>query len=281
MSKRRLPPEHAWYLYGVATRSEAQNRLPPATAGVDGAAPVAAIGDGALAALVSAVPLAEFAADRVRSLAQDDAWLGRVAREHERVVATLQRRLTIVPARLFSVYASEDDIVHSLAESESTIVRTLQQLESCDEFEVRLTFDRDVLRKSLSVSVPEIAQLLQKRTTSSAGRAYLVDRQIASLLKRHVEDTIKDWSDAAFAELRLHAIADGDLTPLRLVEGESARAAVRRTFLIRRAKQDDFLEAVERAGELRPEIKVEYGGPWPPYNFADPAAFEEQENVRG
>jgi hypothetical protein len=280
MTERILPPEHAWYLYGVATRSEAETRLPP-TAGVGGAAPVAAIGDGALAAFVSAVPLAEFAADRVRSLAQDDAWLGRIAGEHERVVATLQRRLTIVPARLFSVYASEEDIVRSLAESESTILRTLQQLESCDEFEVRLTFDRDLLRKSLSVSIPEIAQLLEKRTGSSAGRAYLVDRQIASLLKRHVEDTITSWSDAAFAELRLHAIAGGDLTPLRLVAGESARVVLRRTFLIRRAKQDDFLEAVERAGELRPEIKVEYGGPWPPYNFADPAAFEEQGSMHG
>ncbi len=279
MIDRVLPPGHAWYLYGIAKESDVRSRLPLAILGVDGATLVGAISYGELSALVSAVPLADFEAERVRSLAQDDTWLGQVASEHERVVEGLQQRLGIVPARLFSVYASDDDILAALAESQSSILRILQRLEGCDEFEVRLTFDRTLLRKSLSRSVPQIAQLLEKRASSSAGRAYLVDRQIATLLKRHVEDTIAGVSDQAYAELRSLAVAGGELSPLRLTDGEATLAILRRTFLVRRAQQGAFLEMVERIGQLRPEIKVEYSGPWPPYNFVDPESIEEQGSV--
>jgi hypothetical protein len=279
MTKRILPPDHAWYLYGIAQRSEAESGLPRVTVGVDGASMVAMIECGELVALVSAVPLAEFAAERVRSLAQDDLWLERVAREHARVVDALQRCLTIVPARLFSVYASDDDICASLAASEPSILRTLQRLAGCDEFEIRLTFDRAALRKSLSRSVPEIAGLVEQRTASSPGRAYLVDRQIAALLKRKVEETIEGLGGQVFAEFRSRAVAYGALSPLRLGEGDTALAVVRRAYLVRRAQQDRFLDAVVRIGLLHPETKIAYSGPWPPYNFVDPDVLEEQGSI--
>jgi hypothetical protein len=276
-----LSPEHAWYLYGIAKHGDAESGLAQATVGVDGSALVSIIVHDELAALVSAVPLAEFAAERVRSLAQDDAWLGRIVREHERVVDALQKSFTIVPARLFSVYASDDDIRASLAESQASILRTLAVLAGCDEFEIRLTFDRAALGERLKRTVPEIAKLVETRAAASVGRAYLVERQIASLLKRTIESTIEDVGEQAFAELRSRAVAERDLSPKRVTEGDTTLAVLRRAFLVRRAQRAEFLDAVERVGVLHEEIRVEYGGPWPPYNFVDPDVLEEQGSVHG
>ncbi len=281
MSRRILSAEHAWYLYGIAKLGDAESALPQATVGVDGSALVSIIAHEGLGALVSAVPLAEFAAERVRSLAQDDAWLGRIVREHERVVDALQKSFTIVPARLFSVYASDDDIRDSLAESRSSILRTLAALAGCDEFEIRLTFDRALLGERLKRTAPEIAKLVAARAASTAGRGYLVERQIASLLKRTIESTIEGVGEQAFVELRSHTLAERDLSSRRITEGETTLAVLRRAFLVRRAERGEFLEAVEQTGVLHPEARVEYGGPWPPYNFVDPDVLEEQGSVHG
>lgn len=276
-----MPGGHAWYLYGIAKQSEAESSLPRVTAGVDGAALVSTIVHGELAAIVSAVPLAEFAAERVRALAQDSEWLGRVAREHERVVDALQKSLTIVPARLFSVYANDDDIRASLEESQPSILRTLQAVAGCDEFEVRLTFDRAALRKDLSDSLPEIARLTEARAAATPGRAYLLERQIAALLKRKVEEAIDGAAEQSFDELRSRASADTDLSTIQLADQNAALAALRRVFLVKRARRDEFLEGVERIGALHPEIRVEYSGPWPPYNFVDPDVLEERGSIHG
>ncbi len=281
MTKRILPPEYAWCLYGIAKRSEAADGLPSTTTGVDGAALVAIVEEGELAAFVSAVPLAEFAADRVRSLAQDDAWLGRIAREHERVVDALQRRVTIVPARLFSVYASDDDIRASLAQAQSSILETLERVAGGDEYEIRFTFDRASLGRTLSGSLPEIAKLMETRAAASAGRAYLLDRQIATLLKRAVDEAIDDAAAEAFAHLRAFALAESDLAAMRPAERESPLAVLRRAFLVRRSQLPEFLEALERTGRLHPEIRVGYSGPWPPYNFLDPDVAQAEESMHG
>ncbi len=281
MTKRILPPEHAWYLYGIAKKSDAESWLPRATVGVDGAALVATIGCGELAALVSVVPLAEFGAERVRSLAQDDVWLGRIAREHQRVVDGLQRRLTIVPARLFCVYACEDDIRASLEEGQPCFLRILERLAGCDEFEVRFTFDRALLRRDLSNSLPEIAQLVEARAAATPGRAYLLDRQIAALLQRDVDAAIDGIVGRAFAELRSRAIADRDLAPMRLTDGNSTPTVLRRVFLVKRAQRGEFLQVVERVGLQPTGTRVECSGPWPPYNFVDPDVLEEQGSIQG
>jgi tetratricopeptide (TPR) repeat protein len=128
MTKRTLPADHGWYLYGIAKQSEAENWLASSTPGVHRSALVDAIEYGELAALVSAVPLSEFAPARVSSLGLGDLWLERTTREHERVVDTLQRNLTIVPAPTFSVYSSDDEIRTWLAESHASYTRSLQKL---------------------------------------------------------------------------------------------------------------------------------------------------------
>jgi hypothetical protein len=49
----------------------------------------------------------------------------------------------------------------------------------------------------------------------------------------------------------------------------SERLVLNASFLIDRNKIDDFSVEVEQLGNKYQEIKIQYSGPWPPYNFVD------------
>ncbi len=49
----------------------------------------------------------------------------------------------------------------------------------------------------------------------------------------------------------------------------SARLVLNASFLVDRDKIDDFSGEVGKLENKYPEIKIQYSGPWPPYNFVD------------
>jgi hypothetical protein len=49
----------------------------------------------------------------------------------------------------------------------------------------------------------------------------------------------------------------------------SDRLVLNVSFLVDRNKIDDFSSEVEQLGSKYPDLKVQYSGPWPPYNFVD------------
>jgi hypothetical protein len=49
----------------------------------------------------------------------------------------------------------------------------------------------------------------------------------------------------------------------------SERLVLNASFLVDRDKMDDFSGEVEPLGNKYPNFKIQYSGPWPPYNFVD------------
>jgi hypothetical protein len=49
----------------------------------------------------------------------------------------------------------------------------------------------------------------------------------------------------------------------------SERLILNISFLIDRDKINDFSGEVEQLGNKYPDLKIQYSGPWPPYNFVD------------
>ncbi len=49
----------------------------------------------------------------------------------------------------------------------------------------------------------------------------------------------------------------------------SERLILNTSFLIDRDKINDFSSEVEQLGNKYPDLKIQYSGPWPPYNFVD------------
>jgi len=49
----------------------------------------------------------------------------------------------------------------------------------------------------------------------------------------------------------------------------SSRLLMNSSFLVDKTKIDDFSGEIEQLGIRHPNLKIQYSGPWPPYNFVD------------
>lgn len=76
------------------------------------------------------------------------------------------------------------------------------------------------------------------------------------------EGYAKQW-ESDFAALKRIA---SESKKLRLF---SQRLILNSAFLVDRNKVEEFSRAVERLGGKYPSFKIQYTGPWPPYNFVD------------
>lgn len=77
-----------------------------------------------------------------------------------------------------------------------------------------------------------------------------------------LDDTEKCKSDFMEA-LKKKAVKSKDLKLF------SSRLLLNSSFLVDRDKIDDFSGETEQLGFRYPNVKIQYSGPWPPYNFVD------------
>jgi hypothetical protein len=271
-------------VFGITMRRKDEHMPSGAIAGLADGQHVVAIPYGDLMALATAVPLEEFAPERVQVLVKDASWLEHLVREHQRVVEELHNQNTTAPVQFCSVFANEDDLRASLAKDSTSLLRILRELEECDEFEVLLSIEQTLLQEHLRSSVPGIMALVEARKNAPAGRAYLLERRMSGLLERSLGEVVEDLAAEAFHELRMHATA-GQTLPLAHVpahdNGAIMRPCLRAAYLVKHAQRLDFMASLERVATLRPELRTEYRGPLPPYDFIDVAGGAELAGALG
>ncbi len=283
MNVRSLPGGHAWYVHGISSRpalaasTRNGNEIIP---GIGSSHPVVAVGREELVAFVSAVPLAEFAAENLETLARDSGWLEKLARDHERVIDALHQRCTTAPARFCSIVPSEDTVFESLAQSREPLLSTLRRLDGCDEFEIRLVADRARFEDGAARATPRIAKLRAVRAACSPRRAPLLDHQISALLERSIDELIEQIATWSFADLKA-ASADAQVLSLATVGAENADRflLLRAAFLVERKRQGELFAALQRLRGLHDDVEVEYAGPRPPYDFVESDPHEPEKGA--
>jgi hypothetical protein len=235
---------------------------------------VTRVESGALAALVSPVPLAEFGADPLRANLNDLEWLERVARAHEHVLDATLAGGTLVPLRLCTIYESQDSVSDMLERERGPLLEALERLEGHQEWGVKLLVDRTLLEDEARRISPEVPGLEAELEGLSGGGAYMLSRR----LERHVRE-VADRLAAELAE-DLHGrfdalAADAVTLPAqnRELSGHAGDMLVNTAYLV---EADRVSQLAALGGEFeehhRPVgAQVELTGPWPPYNFAGAA----------
>ena len=168
--------------------------------------------------------------------------LGTVALErHHQVVSEVFARRTVVPAPPGTVFRSRDALAGWLELHYFTLVGALGFLE-----------DRVAARVTVT------------RAGDETARATPLDLDAGALTEElHVPDTLVAEAAEPFATLRRDAVS---LLVLRADElGEPAAAYA--SFLVESTRWSQFEQAVAREGQLRPTVRLQLSGPWPPYDF--------------
>ena len=253
----------AIYVYCVVEVASARGRtrVPP---GLPGGSPPSclALGRG-LWAVASEVPLSRYSATHIEAGLQDLPWVADVAVAHEAVVEhfAARRGATVVPMKLFTMFTSAERALADLRARRPVLVAALRRLRGCHEWGVR------------AVRAP-------RRPLAAAPPAVSHDRSGAGFLSAKKRE--RDTARAAILEISAAVESAYDLlAPLSrdsrrrtdVPESAAAPPLLDAAFLVAATARARFRTAAKRAAAACRAAGVELtlSGPWPAYNFVQPA----------
>jgi len=251
----------AIYLYGLV-----RGPHPPSTAGAPpgppGLSAVRALDvGGGLWLLVAGAPLPDYGSEEIQRRLSDLSWVSDRALAHQEVIEHFSRSATVLPMKLFTLFASDERAIAHIRDRRERLDRVLDRVDGCVEWGVRVRLDDARAREVLVAEA-------QAEGPSSSGKAFLLRKKLEADASRELAARLRDEMDTAYAELAAAASEAVRREPAAPPES-GGRLLLDAAFLVRQERGADFEAAVERcAARLAPRAcDITLTGPWPPYNF--------------
>lgn len=234
---------------------------------------------GDVAALVSTLDSAEYAADAVAERALDPEWLTPRAVAHDGVVMWASDVGPVIPLPMWVMFANSEGVA-AMLEARSVLLRKeMDVVRGAREYGVRVSGDRHALAEAAVSLDPELSVLEQQAQSASPGQAYLLRRKLAGARKDATRDTAGRLAN------EIHAALTGVARASALRGRESASAGGKPNlildgaYLVSDEQYDDFrlalTQLIQRYGASDAGVaaaptgacRFEFTGPWPPYHF--------------
>ncbi|HYG64824.1 MAG TPA: GvpL/GvpF family gas vesicle protein [Thermoanaerobaculia bacterium] len=258
----------ATYLYClVRTQSGNPPPLDGVPPGLPGCAPprlvgLAEAGDG-LWLVVADAPLPGYDGDEIQRHLQDLSWVSERALAHEAVVEHFLAAGTVIPMKLFTLFAGDERAAAYVRGEGERLERVLARVDGCLEWGVQVRLDEARAREVVAV---------EARSGSggqSAGKGFLLRKKLEQEGARTLAERLRSEAGEVFeglAEQAAEAIRREPPSP------EAARRMLLDgAFLVPRERSAAFESEVARAAERLAgrACELTLTGPWPPYNFLE------------
>jgi hypothetical protein len=220
---------------------------------------------GGLAALVSRVPAADFAAEPLARNLNELAWLERIARSHEAVLDAALAQSTIVPLRMCTIYETVAGVREMLEQQRESFTHALQALDGRLEWAVKVLVDRDRLMDA--VLPPSNADADARE---GEGGAYLQRRRAERTAREAASRLAADTAQQVHARLQDWAIDARTRPPQnRELSGHDGEMVLNAAYLVESERTHELRQIIAELEEhhSRLQARIELTGPWPPYNF--------------
>jgi len=260
------------YVYCLvrSARRPSLHGLPP---GIPGSKEVRLLdAGGGLWVVVTSVPRADYDEASLARGLQNLDWVSRRAMAHESVVEQFLTAAAVLPMQLFALFTTDERALEHVTSDRTRIDRILTRIERHLEWGLRLSFDEKAARQAVEDS----------HAPSGAGAATAMRSTGSEYLarKRDLLDVTRVQITAAKAEAdRLYRVMSREASEARRRTATEQATPGSRLLL-----DAAFLVPVRRAAAFRSALRkqartldaagivVSLTGPWPPYNFIEPAA---------
>lgn len=248
----------ATYLYCLV-RTPGTLATGKAPAGLRGLSAPRALAVGDSLWLVAAdAPLPEYEAASIQANLQDLDWVSERAMAHEAMVEHFGKSGTVVPMKLFTLFAGDDRALEHIRSERGRLDRILDRIAGCQEWGVLVRFDE---AKAKEVAAGEARQ---GAGAKSAGTAFLLRKKMEQEASRTLLARLRSEMDEVFSDLEAQAAEARKREPV-----SSSPLLLDGAFLVRSEQIAGFEKTVDRWAKRLSEqaCEVTLTGPWPPYNF--------------
>jgi hypothetical protein len=234
---------HLLYLYGVSSNVP-KLKL---TGSIDGVSAVEHVEESGLSAWFSRVSPTDFG-ERLAANMENLEWLSGASVRHQRTVAQLSEKTTLLPARFGTVFKTKRSLLEHIREQKEQLSERLARIEGAEEWGVKLF---------LNASPPA------SPIETSSGRDYLRAKAAFVQVKKRSE---LDPDVVEFAR-ELQSIA-ADSAPAGKVSSGQNNLEWQATFLVRKADRPKWDKTLKKyATRWADRREIQCTGPWPPYSF--------------
>jgi hypothetical protein len=251
------------YLYGYVP---ADAPAPDQLAGIaDGM--VCLEDNGALRAVISDVPAAEYAPERVEERLQDLKWVAEQGVAHERVVAWFVDHSQILPAPLFTMYSSRAALREATAQRSGQLSGEMERLRGLREWNMKIAFDEGALQQNAAQLSEKVADLDAQIASAPAGKGYLLQKKRADLVKTEIREAAHRRAADVLNAVSGMAVATRSL-PIPRTQ-DALPVVMHAALLVQQEHEQQLARELETQGErLRPlGMELTFSGPWAPYRF--------------
>ena len=269
-----LAQEVGWYVYCLIPFDRAQGKPSsagiPSLAGIDEQFPLALIVEGALGALVSPVPLAEWSGARLKQHLEDLGWVEEKTRRHEAIVEAAMKQSPVLPLRFCTLFESPEGVQKVLRAHRATLQESFEYLRDKEEWGVKGFSDRPRLRQLLMEVDPKLLRLSKELDGQPPGQAFFLRKQLESLASLKVEEREVELAQSAEEALRRKVVELVKNPPLsRKITGRRQEMILNMACLVPKEHVKGFLAMVARWNSAYEQEGFELiaSGPWPPYHF--------------
>lgn len=251
----------AAYVYCVvkAAAPPSPGRAP---AGLPGATfPVVAALGGGLWLVTADVPLSTYGPTALEAALKNMGWVGEIALAHEAVIEhfAARRGATVVPAKLLTMFSTVDRAVADTRARRADILAAMRRIAGCEEWGVRI------------VRTPDLRPQPRAAAATASGTQFLDAKRRARDARI---ETARAAAEAAVSTFeQLSALARDARRRDDVPDGATAPPLLEAAFLVPAGRRARFKSAARRAAAscARSSATLTLSGPWPAYNFVQPA----------
>ena len=260
--------EHLIYLYCVTAQP------PPLESIEDQPGELHLVREAGLCAVVSRVEAGKFEPSNLQRNLEDLDWVAAETTKHERIVEAVLRDRSVIPFRFATLFHTDESLRTRLQTHGEEFRTLLGQLEDKAEWGVKAYGDTKKLEDDVCAQDGPISSLDAAIRLAPSGRAFLLGKKREDMVKaalagrvdRCVRQTVEAFRPISF-QVRLNRV---------LPPGATDRCdtmILNAAFLVANHDARAFVETAHALNErnMGRDIVVECSGPWPPYNFCDPA----------
>ena len=239
--------EQALYLYGVSPASAKAPEIK--MLGIDGVHGVEAMPCSGFLCWVTPVDAHEFAAELARKM-EELEWLAESSVRHQRVVATIAARTTLLPARFGTIFLSHESLSADVESRAKVLGEAFTRVKDADEWGVKVF-----------LTAPSKPAL----TSAKSGKDYLQRKAkaIAAERKSGPDEETQKLARELETLTRARAVSNKVSSGQQGLQWQSS-------YLLPRAKRKQWdavlLKYARKWADTR---RIEASGPWPPYSFVE------------